>query len=68
MADHDKFSAPSLLMCVYSETEVPYFLRSDSAATLLLVGGSSKIQTLCHMTQVRTTKLVRFTAMERLPG
>ena len=64
----NKFPASSLLMCVYSETEIPYFLRSDSAATLFFVGGSSKIPTLCHMTQVRTTKLVRFKAMERLPG
>ena len=30
------------------------------------VGGSSKIQTLCHMTQVLLK--LRFTAMERLSG
>ena len=32
----------------------------------LIVGGSSKIQTLCHMTQVLLK--LRFTAMERLSG
>ena len=30
------------------------------------VGGSSKIQTLCHLTQVQLK--LRFTAMERLSG
>ena len=32
----------------------------------LIVGGSSEIQTLCHMTQVLLK--LRFTAMERLTG
>ena len=34
--------------------------------TIVYVSGSSKIQTLCHLTQVLLK--LRFTAMERLSG
>jgi len=37
-----------------------------SLSTPVHVGGSSKIQTLCHMTQVLLK--LRFTTMERLTG
>ena len=52
-----------------SPTSTPQQLEAmepPASNTATLVGGSSKIQTLCHMTQVLLK--MRFTTMERLLG
>ena len=42
------------------------YSKTEHVHIYIYVSGSSKIQTLCHMTQVLLK--LRFTTMERLPG
>ena len=53
------------IICFYMYFIYMYILAFH-ITIVTYVGGSSKIQTLCHMTQVLLK--LRFTAMERLTG
>ena len=52
-----------MLVFIVASTKIPL---TKFISPTIIVGGSSKIQTLCHMTHVLLK--LRFTTMERLTG